>query len=142
MGKKDGFTKILAIVGTILVWMPILAPIIFSLIRFIQARRFSFDYMLPAELFILVMIGGVLLFWAAVRARGQWKLIGWSILAAIALLVGSQGLTVVSGVASGENESSWLTSVVLAGIAAFDLAAIAIGVGGVLLLLDLFKKRE
>jgi hypothetical protein len=61
MEKKDVLTKILAIVGTVLVWIPILAPVVFSVIRFIAQRRFRFDYLMPAELFPAALVGGGLL---------------------------------------------------------------------------------
>jgi hypothetical protein len=36
MGKKDFFTKILAICGTLLVWLPVLAPGVFSIVALIE----------------------------------------------------------------------------------------------------------
>lgn len=55
MDKKDVFSKILAWVGTILVWIPILAPILLSLMRFIQGRTFLIDFLMPAELFLVAL---------------------------------------------------------------------------------------
>ena len=139
MENKGNLTKILAIVGTVLVWLPILAPILFAVASFFTDRMFHFDYLIPAELFPLELVGGLLLLWAAVRARAQRKLIGWSLGAAIILLLGSQGLAVATGLASGETEpAGWRMGVVLSGIVAFDLALVAVGVGGVLLLRDLY----
>ena len=68
MVNRNTFTKALAIIGTILAWLPIQAPIILSAIRLIQTGQFQFDYLIPAELFPLAMIGGGLLIWAAIRA--------------------------------------------------------------------------
>jgi hypothetical protein len=59
------------------------------------------------------------------------------------LLVGGQVLAVVTGLASGEAEPAggrW--TVVLASIVVYSLALVAMGVGGVLLLRDLFKARR
>src|SRR5512147_511105 len=69
MEKRNTLTKILAILGTLFAWVPLLAPIFFSLMRLLQAGRFQFDYLLPAELFPLAWLGGGLLIWAAIRAR-------------------------------------------------------------------------
>jgi hypothetical protein len=139
--KKTGvLTKILAIAGTVLVWFPILAPILFSAALLIAEHIFRLDYLMPAELFPFALAGAGLLLWAALRARAHQRLIGWGLAAAIGLLVGGQGLAVVTGLASGVTEpSGWVMTLVLAAIIAYALALVFIGVGGVLLLRDLFK---
>ncbi|HEX6384498.1 MAG TPA: hypothetical protein VF177_07500, partial [Anaerolineae bacterium] len=65
MEKKGILTRILAIVGTVLVWLPILAPVMFSMAAIIEERVFRFDYLMPAELFPVALVGGGLLIWAA-----------------------------------------------------------------------------
>ncbi len=143
MGKRDIFTKILAIVGTALVWIPILAPFIFAVGAFIRARRFLFDYLMPAELFPAVLIGSGLLLWAAIRAHSQKKMIGWGLGIAVGLLVAGQVLAVVTGLASGARQPTGIWwGVVLGSIVLYVLAVIVIGVGGVLLLRDLFKPLQ
>jgi hypothetical protein len=140
MKKKSIFTIILVIVGTVLVWFPILAPVLLTVAAFIQARTFLFDYLMPAELFPSALAGGVLLVWAALRARSRRGLIGWGLGIAIGLLVGGQTLAVATGLASGETEpGGWSWALVIASIVAYALAVVAIGIGGVLLLRDLFK---
>ena len=139
MGKKDRLTKVLAIVGTILVWLPILAPVVFAATRFIQARRFLFDYLMPAELFPVVLVGSGLLLWAAIRARSRRGIIGWGLLAMTGLLVISQALAVVTGLASGETETGgWQWALVLAMFVGFWLALVGIAIGGILLVRDLY----
>jgi hypothetical protein len=142
--KNNGtFTKILAIAGTALVWFPIVAPILFAVFAFISRGRFLFDYLMPAELFPLVLIGGGLLLWAAIRARSRRGLIGWGLGIAVGLLVGGQALAVVTGLASGATEpAGWWWTFVLVSIAGYWLALIAVGVGGILLLSDLFKRTQ
>ncbi len=142
MEKKGVFTKILGIVGTVLVWFPLLAPVLFAVVTFIRrrGRMFRFDYLMPAELFPAALVGGGLLIWAALRARSRQKLVGWGLGIAVGSLVGGQALAVVTGLASGEMEmAGWPWALVLASLAVYVLALIAIGVGGVLLLRDLFK---
>jgi hypothetical protein len=140
MEKKGVFTKILAIVGTVLVWFPILAPILLSVAAFIIERLFRFDYLMPAELFLAALVGGGLLIWAALRARSRWGLIGWGLGVAAGMLVGGQELAVVTGLASGATEPvGWRWALVLASLVIYSLALVVIGVGGVLLLHDLFK---
>jgi hypothetical protein len=138
MAKKDRFTKILAIVGTALVWLPILAPVVFAVIRFIQARRFMFDYFIPAEIFPVVLVGSGLLLWAAFRARSRRGLIGWSLGIAVGLLVASMALAEVTGLASGETEmGGWQWALVLVLFAGFWFGLLGIAIGGILLVRDL-----
>jgi hypothetical protein len=59
MEKKGGVTIILAILGTVLVWFPILAPVLLSVAAIIKERPFRFDYLMPAELFPAALVGGV-----------------------------------------------------------------------------------
>ncbi|MBI5963440.1 MAG: hypothetical protein HY863_08205 [Chloroflexi bacterium] len=140
MEKKNVFTKILAVIGTILIWLPVLAPIILAVGSLILAGMFRLDYLMPAELFPVALLGGLLLFWASLRAHSHRKLIGWGLLIAVILLFGGQGLAVVTGLASGETEPTpLLVALVLTPIIIYALALAAVGVGGVQLSRDLFK---
>jgi hypothetical protein len=137
MEKKDTLSRILAIAGSVLVWIPILAPVFFAVVRLVQARRFQFDYLMPAELFPAVLLGGCLLLWSAWRARSHRKLISMSLTLAVVLVVGSQALAVVTGLASGAIEPvGWPWALVVALLAGFWLAVVALGVGGILLISD------
>ena len=94
MEKKGSLTKTLAVVGTVLVWIPVLAPILFAAASLIQAGMFRFDYLMPAELFPVALVGGGLLLWAALRARARRGLIGGSLAGAVILPVAGQALAV------------------------------------------------
>src|SRR3989337_960808 len=134
MANKGGLTKVLAIVGTVLVWFPILAPILLTAILFIQEGIFRFDYLMPAELFLVALAGGALLIWAALRARSRWALIGWGLGIAAGMLVGGPGLAVATGLASGETEAAgWPWVLVLGSLAILWLALIVVDIGAVLL---------
>jgi hypothetical protein len=140
MGKRDAHTKGLAIAGTVLVCLPVLLPFVLSLVLFIRARMLRFDYLAPAEVFPVAFVGMCLLLWSALRARSRQKLVGWGLGIALAALIGSQALAIVTGLASGETEpvGIWWT-LVLGCYALYPLALVVIGIGGVLLLRDLFK---
>jgi hypothetical protein len=143
MENKGTFTKILAIAGTVLVWFPILAPVLISIIFFVQEGIFRLDYLMPAELFPFALAGGLLLLWAAIRARSQRGLIGWGLGIAAGLLIGGQALAEATGLASGETEpTGWPWALVIGSLIAFIMALIAVGVGGILLLKDLFKPKK
>lgn len=141
MEKKNTFTKILAITGTILAWFPLLAPVIFGVVSLMTDGIFRFDYLMPAELFPVAMVGGGLLLWAALREKRRRGWVGGGLAAAVLLLVGGQALAMVSGLASGETEPSGLWfGVVVGSLVTYILALVAVGVGGILLLRDLYKR--
>lgn len=143
MEKQGVLTRILAVVGTVLVWLSVLAPLFFAVILLLQEGRFLFDYLMPAELFPAILLGGVLLVWAALRAHSYGKLIGGSLVLAVALLVGAQVLAEVTGLASGATEPvGWPWALVLSSLILFLLAILGVGVGGILLLRDLFALRK
>jgi hypothetical protein len=143
MGNKSIFTRILAILGTILVWFPIQAPLLLAAVRGIQTGISHVDYLAPAELFPVALAGGILLIWAALRARSQKKIIFWSLGVAIgALLVGAL-LTMATGLASGETElEGFWWAFLIVPLAVYSLGLVIAGVGGVLLLLDLFRPSK
>jgi hypothetical protein len=140
MRKRDVFTKILAIVGAALVWLPILAPILFSATSFIQRRVFRFDYLMPAELFPLALVGTGLLLWASWRAKSRQRLISSGIALAATMLVGGAVIARVTGLATGEIEpTGWQWALVLAALAGYSISLVIIGIGGIRLVGDLFK---
>ena len=158
MKNKSLLTKILAIAGTVLVWLPILAPLFFALERLVRAHRFMLDYLMPAELFPVVLVGGLLLLWACLRMpdpkgfpvhpstrqanepdspgerparktfRVSQRLIIWSLGSAVFLLVLSQVLAMVTGLADGRIEpTGWQWALVFGSLMAYILAVITLG---------------
>lgn len=108
MEKQRVFTRMLAIAGTALVWFPILALVWLSASALLNGRMSRFDYLMPAELFLVSLTGGALLLWAALRSRSRRKLIGWGLGIAAGTLVGGQVL------ASGETEPvGWVWAIIL-----------------------------
>jgi len=143
MENKGVLTKILAIAGTVLVWFPILAPILITTILFIQEQIFRLDYLMPAELGLFAFGGGILLLVAAIRAHSHAKFIGWGLGIALVTIIGGQALAVVTGLADGSTETGgWQWMLVLGSLVIYILAVIEVGVGGILLSRDVFKTRQ
>ena len=141
MGNKGIFTKLLVIVGSVLIWFPLLAPILLLLAGLITEGVFRFDYLIPAELFPFTLLGGLMLLWAAARAKVHLKLIAWGLGAAVVLLGLSQVLAVVTGLANGTvGPGGWEWALTLVGLIGFIGALVVVGVGGALLLRDVFKR--
>jgi uncharacterized membrane protein len=140
MEKKDNLSKGLAITGTVLAWLPILVPILLSLILLLVERVFRFDYLMPAELFFVALAGGLLILWAAFRVHSHQKLIGLGLVVAVVALASSQGLAVVTGLASGAQAAvGWRFAVVVTLLAVYVLALLVVAVGGTLLCRDLWR---
>lgn len=142
MGKKDLLTRILTIIGTLLVLAPVLMPFIFMIAVLIRAGEFHFDFLMPAELFLVVLAGGLMLMVAAWRARSQRKWVGWSLAGAAFFLGAGMLLASVSGLASGAREPQgfWLIATI-ALLVLFDLMVVALGIGGIRLWMHLFRKN-
>lgn len=142
MEKKNVITKTLAIVGTILVWFPIAAPILLAMVALATRGRFLLDYLMPMELFMFAIVGSGLLLWATLRAHSRVKFVAWGIGIAILMFVGVSGFAEVTGMASGATEPTiWMWSIVIAALIIFVLSIVLVGTGGALLLRDLFKQR-
>jgi hypothetical protein len=140
MGKRDLLAKALAWLGTAMVWLPIVAPILFSLLAVGRSGQWRFDYLMPAELFPVAFIGGVLLLGAAVRTRLFVRPILGAFGAALGLLVGGQIIASLSGLASGRIAPAGIWWVlVLATLAGFVLCLIGLGVLGALLVRDTMR---
>jgi hypothetical protein len=143
MPNKGRFTKILALAGTALAWFSLLAPLFLSLVGFVDSRVFRLDYLMPAELYPFALVGGGLLLWAAMRMGSHRGLIGASLGGSAVFLIGTQVLAVVTGLASGENAAAgWRWILVLAGMAIFTLMLIITGLGGIVLIRELFKNSR
>ncbi len=138
MNRPGTIWRTLALLGTIAIWLPFALMLATSAAGSVQAGAFWMDVLIPAELFPLVIAGGALLLLAARRAGRRQRLIAWGLGLAVGALILSQGLAVVTGLASGAREpAGWPLALVAAGLVVYTGAAIALGVGGVLSLRDL-----
>jgi hypothetical protein len=141
MSNKGRLTKTLAMAGTTLAWLPVIAMVFITGAMLIRRGEFHVDYLIPAELFPVFLGGGLLLLWAAIRAKRYRMWIGVGLGAAVFFLVAGQGIAVATGLATGATRpGSWQSTVVLGAIILYDLAVIAVGVGGILLIKNLFQK--
>ncbi len=141
MKNRDVLATSLAVVGTALVWIPVLAPLLLSVAHGIAGKVLRFDYLMPAELFPLALGGGGILFWVTIRVHSHKRMVGSALAIAVFLLVGGQVLAVVTGLASGTIEpSGWRWALVLTTLAGYSLAVVALGIGGLLLVRELLKK--
>jgi hypothetical protein len=141
MAKTGWFTKIMALAGTVLMWMPIVFPVLLGAGAFISRGQVLFDYLMPAELFPCVLLGGLLLLWAAVRARSRRAWLAWSLGAAVVTLFGGQAYAFFVGLADGRIAAEGLPwALVIASLSLYTAAVTAAALGGLALIRDLYPK--
>jgi hypothetical protein len=141
--KKDPLARLLALIGTVLVWLPIAVMVISSILGLIRSGMFNMDYLLPAEVAPVPLFGSLLLWWAALRVHFKRSAIGWGMMAAAVFLVGSQFAAVVTGLASSDiSEGGWQMFLVLGALIAYDLALAWIGITGIQLLRESIKRSR
>lgn len=132
MKRSQVINRIVIILGTVLVLLPVAAPLIFGLFSLAEDGIFRLDYLMPAELFFVVLVGGLLLLFGAFRMKEFRGLIGGLLAAAVVLLFGSQALAVVTGLADGSIEpTGWQFYLVMGGIILYDLLVVALGIAGI-----------
>jgi hypothetical protein len=136
-------TKTLAVAGMMLAWFPVVATVVATAAGWLIDGRIRLDYLMPAELAPSAIVGGTLLFWAALRAHSRRAMIGWGVGIMLLLLVGGQLLAEVTGLASGAIQpAGWPWLLVLASLVGYVLALVETGIAGVLLVRDVFRRPE
>lgn len=140
MAKQSHLTRILANAGTLFVWFPILAPIVFSILSLSRRGVFHFDYLMPIELFPIALLGSIFLIWVERRMHTQHKIAAWGLLIGVGVAVTGQLIAVLTGIASGAAEpTGWGWLLIILSIAIFILALIVIGIRGIFLLRYLYR---
>jgi hypothetical protein len=133
-------TKLLAVTAVILVWLPIAATLVLSLVGSISNRTFLFDYLMPVEYFPLAIVGSGLLLWTAIRARYLARPVSWALDGVVGFLVASQAVAFFTGLSSGAVSGGWPASLANALLTGYILSEVAAGFLGIALLKALFKK--
>ena len=102
MKKGNILKKVLAVSGTVLVFLPLLSTVAIAVIHSLSVGRFQLDYLMPAELFFVVFIGALLLLWAALWARLYRPHIAIGFSCVVLLFFAMQAVAFISGLASGK----------------------------------------
>lgn len=126
--KNPVVLKTFAIVGTVLTLFPLLFMLITALFSSISQGEFLMDYLLPAELGVVVAIGIIFLVLSAWRMR--WVLLPLLITTGIAMA------SLILVVVGGERLGFAVTLVIL-----FDILTGLIGILGIIHTWNLFNKK-
>jgi hypothetical protein len=141
--QKENVTKFLAIIGTAFVGLPILLTIVAAIIGSIAQGRLVCNYLIPAEMYLDAIAGGLLLLWAALRAKLFRKpvIIGFAGMCVFFAL--SQGIVFLSGIATGEAAAEGVAlTAIIASLAIYTLAMIALTVVGIMMIKKLFAQQN
>ena len=140
-GRRTTTARVLAVAGTVLVGIPLAAPIVLAAIFFVRSGRFHLDFLMPGELFVVVLGGGVVLFASSLVSRQRRSLTGWLLLGAGVLFVFSMVLAITTGLASGETPAEgWPLAIVLGSYGLYVVAVVALFVEGAGLCRRLFAR--
>lgn len=138
MIKLDKVALVCAVIGTILVWLPILIMLITSIIGSISAQMFLMDYLLPAEFFFVELIGWVLLVAASLMTQVmKIPVLITAILTPAALII-AMLVASLSGLTSGAIEAEgFIWMLILGMIMAYDILVAVMGILGIKLIVDI-----
>ena len=112
-------TRIMAVIGTLLLWVPIIGVLLVSFYRLLREGLLNIDYLFPAQVFQIVLLGAALLLWSALRAHAFVRPIDWGI---IVLLVSLAFALFAPG--------AWPVSLRTSAVILFDLADLYLGIIG------------
>ena len=124
----------LAVAGTVLAGLPLAAPLALTVPRMFAGRPVLVDYLMPGELFVFAVAGGICLLAAGLLGR-RLRLSAGLGLASVAALFVLVGLVAdATGLASGATRPEGAPLVLVAGTyVLYILAVIGLFVVGVLL---------
>lgn len=138
----NGLVKVLALAGTVLVWLPIALTILSSLFVLLVRRSFHLDFLMPAELFPLALVGALILVSVALKARCRRKPVAVSGAAMVVFFACVLFVPLVTGLASGATPpEGWPWALTLMSLALYATAMVFTGVAGTLLTKDIFHKE-
>ena len=137
----NGLVKVLALAGTVLVWLPILLTILSSGFGLIIRRSFHLDFLMPAELFPLAFVGALTLVLMAFKARCRRKAVAFSGALMVVFFACVLFVPLATGLASGATPpEGWPWALSLLSLALYAAAMVLTGVAGTILTRDLFRK--
>lgn len=131
--------RVLAIVGTVLVGLPLVAPLLLAAVLLVAGAGWRLDYLMPGELVAVVAVGGVILVAAAFLTARRRVLVGSLTVAVLVLFALVDVVAVATGLASGATEAEgWPLALVVTTYGLYLAAVVALVAAGALLSRDTF----
>lgn len=143
MGKHDALAKSLAIIGTALVILPLLAPFILGLAAMGTLGGFRLDYLMPFEIYPVTLVGVGLLVWASFQAHARKAAVGIAVAGMIGGIILASISAQATGIANSVERLEMWKYVLTSALAAISLASqLGLAVIGTLLTRDLFAAPD
>jgi hypothetical protein len=140
-GRERTQDRWLAVLGTLTVAFPVAATVATGVVESLRSGAVRVDYLMPAELFVLVAVGGVLLSVASLRTRRRRRLILGAATTAAVGIATAVGVAWMTGLASGATEATgWPFAFALGALVVYDVAVVVLAVAGARLTIDLSRR--
>lgn len=134
--------KIFAVLGTVFVFFPIFFSLLTSIIGTIRDKVLRFDFLIPMELFMLVILGGAFITYVAYKQKKGFRSTLANLILVVISLVLSQSLAVVSRLAmdrTGKPAYVWI--VIIALIVLYWACSVGLLISGIVLTKEILINR-
>lgn len=125
MNNKTFWLRVMTVAGVMIVWSPLVLMLLTGIPRLFRSGMLQFDYLLPAELFPLLLIGGLLLLAVSLSQKLERRLVGLGMLIPVASLL----LLILFANVSGMDKSPTSPTGFQMAMIAFFMIAYTAGVG-------------
>lgn len=143
MKIKTFLIKIFVVLGMISVFFPIFFSLLTGIIGTIRDKAFRFDFLIPLELFIFIILGGVLLTYVAYKQRKRFGLTLTELISAVVTLALSQLIAVVSGLAADKSgKPAYIWAIIAILIISYWVCCIGLIISGIRLAREIFVKKH
>lgn len=135
--------RVSAVAGTVLTGFPLLAPLVLGVIFAVGSGRFLFDFLIPGELFFVVVAGALLLVLATVILRRLRVAAGILTAATIVTFFATDLVSQATGLSDGRTASEgWPLFWVMSVYALYVLSVVGLFVLGILVCRVAFSRAE
>lgn len=135
--------RVSAIAGTVVTGFPLLAPLVLGIVFVVGSGRFLFDFLMPGELFFVVVAGALLLVLATVILRRLMIAAGILTAATIATFFATDLVAQATGLADGRTAAEgWPLFWVMSVYVLYVLSVVGLFVLGILVCRIAFSRAE
>ena len=101
---RDKIAKIIGTVFSALTVLPLAIPVFLSLLVLVMRGKFLYDFLMPAELFVFTLVGGLGVIVVLALMKKDFRRLAVALSLALLNLIVSQVYANVSGLAHGNTE--------------------------------------
>jgi hypothetical protein len=132
MKFKEQALRIATLLGTFLLLAPIIFMLILSIFPLVKEGKLLIDFLIPLEVFPIVLAGTGILTLIACKTNIYKKRICSMAILLVIMFVGGQYIAVLTGIADGGTPATgWPLIIVFTSIIIFDVLTVIIGIHGI-----------